>query len=98
MLFPTYWQGEGFPGAIIDAFVSGVPVIASDWNMNREIIIHEKNGLLVPPGDAMSLALAMKRMIFDGELRIKMGKRSNEFARKYHVDYVFPQLCHIIEE
>ena len=38
MLFPTYWDGEGFPGVVIDAYISGLPVIATEWNLNREVI------------------------------------------------------------
>lgn len=38
LLFPTYYSGEGFAGTILDAFASGVPVIASDWKYNTEII------------------------------------------------------------
>jgi len=38
LLFPTFYAGEGFPGTLIDAMASGVPVIASDWKYNRDII------------------------------------------------------------
>lgn len=31
MLFPTLLKGEGFAGVFIDSFVSGVPMIVSDW-------------------------------------------------------------------
>ena len=43
MMFPTYYEGEGFPGTLIDAFAAGLPVIASDWKYNPEIL---KNGVL----------------------------------------------------
>ncbi|MFR3494185.1 MAG: glycosyltransferase [Blautia sp.] len=33
LLFPTYYEGEGFAGTIIDAFAAGLPVIASDWKV-----------------------------------------------------------------
>jgi len=46
LLFPTYWRGEGFPGTIIDAMCSGLPVIASKWGFNEELITQRKNGLL----------------------------------------------------
>jgi len=37
-LFPTRWRGEGFPGVILDAFISGIPIIASDWKFNSELV------------------------------------------------------------
>lgn len=46
LLFPTYFRGEGFPGTLIDAFSAGLPVIATDWHCNGEIIAHEKTGFL----------------------------------------------------
>ncbi len=38
LLFPTYYSGEGFAGTLIDAFASALPVIASDWKYNPEIV------------------------------------------------------------
>lgn len=46
LLFPTYYEGEGFAGTILDAFAAGVPVIASDWKYNREIVEHMKIGIV----------------------------------------------------
>lgn len=40
-LFPTFWEGEGFPGVIVDSYIAGVPVLASDWNFNGELIDSE---------------------------------------------------------
>lgn len=42
LLFPTHYDGEGFAGTIIDAYAAGVPVLASDWKYNSEII---RNGI-----------------------------------------------------
>ncbi len=37
-LFPTFWEGEGFPGAIVDSLAAGVPILTSDWRFNSEYI------------------------------------------------------------
>lgn len=42
LLFPSVYPGEGMPGTIIDAFSAGLPVIATDWNYNAELV---KNGV-----------------------------------------------------
>ena len=44
MLFPTYWEGEGFPGIVIDANIAGLPIIATDWNLNSEVIKDKETG------------------------------------------------------
>ncbi len=48
LLFPTYYEGEGFAGTLIDAFAAGIPVIASDWHYNAEIVDENINGFIVP--------------------------------------------------
>ncbi|WP_298881482.1 glycosyltransferase family 4 protein [uncultured Phascolarctobacterium sp.] len=47
LLFPTYYEGEGFAGTLIDAMAAGVPVIASDWRYNSEIVKDEKIGFII---------------------------------------------------
>lgn len=38
LLFPTYYHGEGFAGTIIDSYSSGLPILASNWKFNSEIV------------------------------------------------------------
>lgn len=54
MLFPTFYEGEGFAGTILDAFSSGLPVIASDWRYNAEII-NRGTGSIFPVRDTDAL-------------------------------------------
>ena len=46
MLFPTFYRGEGTPHSIIESFMAGLPVIASNWAYNSEIVEDKKTGLL----------------------------------------------------
>lgn len=63
MLFPTFWQGEGFPGVVLDAYIAGLPVIASDWNLNRNVIREGQTGRIVEPHNAAALCSAMEEAI-----------------------------------
>lgn len=47
MLFPTKYYTEGFPGSILDSYISGVPVLATKWINAEEFIDHEKTGYIV---------------------------------------------------
>ena len=69
MLFPTWWDGEGFPGVIIDAYIAGVPIIASDWNCNTEVV-DDKIGIIIPTQDQEALTAAMKEVL-DGKYDLK---------------------------
>ena len=62
MLFPTYWRGEGFPGVVIDAYIAGLPIIASNWSYNEEVI-DEKTGVIIPHHDEDALFSAMKKVL-----------------------------------
>jgi glycosyltransferase involved in cell wall biosynthesis len=96
MLFPTYWQGEGFPGVIIDAYVAGLPVIASDWNMNKEVVEDGETGLIVPIKDANALASAMLKMMENPEMVATMRQNSLNKAKDYHIDAVWPKIEKLI--
>jgi glycosyltransferase involved in cell wall biosynthesis len=74
----------------------GVSVIASDVGSVREIIEHEKTGLLYPPGDTAALADALDRIIQDPYGRLKMARALQEktYAR-YAPSVVAPLLREI---
>ena len=97
MLFPTYWMGEGFPGAVIDAFMCGIPVIATDWNMNREVIHDGETGRLIPVKDPGALAEAMLDAIDHQREWKKMSEKCLLRATDYDTHKVLGHhLKHII--
>ena len=59
LVFPTRWAGEGLPGTIIDAFAAGIPVVATDWNANKEIIQNGEEGIIYPNDEMKTLKDAM---------------------------------------
>lgn len=61
LLFPTHYEGEGFAGTILDAFAAGVPVIATNWRYNSEIINDKSDGLLYDYNNNLEL----NRILFD---------------------------------
>lgn len=60
MLFPTFYEGEGFPGVFIDAFISALPIITTNWHYNTEIVKDGETGFIIPPKDANALFDKMK--------------------------------------
>lgn len=65
LLFPTYYSGEGFAGTLLDAMAAGVPVVASDWKYNSEIVIPGKTGILVKAMDREILVQALESTLDD---------------------------------
>lgn len=83
MLFPTYWPSEGFPGVVIDANMSGVPIIASDWNQNKNVVIHGSTGVIIPTHDIKALADSMEAFITKKIDLYQMKKKCNEYIQQY---------------
>lgn len=83
MLFPTYWEGEGFPGVVIDAYIASLPIIASDWNLNRDVIKDGQTGWIIPPHDITSLIDKMKFVINNYEIVKEIAFNCKNTAAQY---------------
>ena len=88
MLFATYFHGEGFPGCFIDAFNSGLPIIATDWLYNKDLIKDGYNGLLVPIKDPESLSNAILKLYYDRNLTYRLALNSLDKAKDYDPEIV----------
>jgi glycosyltransferase involved in cell wall biosynthesis len=69
---------EGMPLAVLEAFASGVCVVASDVDGTSDIVRSGDNGLLFPPGDREALVACLVRVIHDQPFRAQLvaaGKR-----------------------
>jgi len=74
------------PLKLFEAIASGRPVVASDLPSIREILTHEENALLVPPGDARALAAAIERLLRDPAFSARLAARAFEDAKAYSWD------------
>ena len=74
LVFPSY--REGFPNVVLQAGAMGLPAIVSDINGCNEIIIPEKNGLIIPVKNQNAIFAAMQRLLDDGQLLAKMREQS----------------------
>ena len=83
LLFPTFYDGEGFAGTIIDAFAAGIPVIASDWRYNAEIVEHMETGLVYPYKNVKELEKSILILINDATLVEKMKQNCVKEAKNY---------------
>lgn len=97
LLFPTFWEGEGFPGTIIDAFSAGLPVVATDWNANAEIIQDGYTGVVYPNTYAKNLVEAIYWLIDNEERFHIMQKNCVTEAQKYKPDRNIQIIKELIE-
>lgn len=97
LLFPTYYDGEGFAGTLLDAMASGIPVIASDWRYNAEIVKEGQTGLLFPARDVDALTERLKTIVTDTEKWNEMRPVCLQEAQKYLPEEVIKVLLKRIE-
>ena len=92
LLFPTYFHGEGFAGCIIDAFFAGIPIIATDWLYNKDIVKDKKNGILVPIKNSHEIANAIVELYNNRDLVLEISKNNSNEAKKYTSKQVLKEL------
>jgi glycosyltransferase involved in cell wall biosynthesis len=71
---------EGLPMSVIEAMLSGLPVVATAIRGPAEQVEDGVTGLLVPAGDAPALAEALNRLVRDGSSRSVMGQAGRKRA------------------
>lgn len=95
---PTYY-GEGVPKVLIEAAAYGRPIVTTDTPGCRDIVVHERNGLLIQPRDVKGLANALERLLFDRHARAYMGACGRERVRsEFTIDLVAERTIDIYRE
>lgn len=79
-LYVTASQKEGLPLSLVEAMCAGLAVVATDVPGHRDVVIHGKTGLLVPPNDSAALADAILSLISDPVRRRAMGEAGRRRA------------------
>ena len=75
------WR-EGFSRSGMEAAAMGLPVIATDVRGCRQVVDHERTGLLIPLRDPRAIADAVRRLAEDADLRRRLGDAGIDKARR----------------
>lgn len=74
------------PLKIVESMAAGVPVVASNLQVTRDLIASESDGLLVPPSGCRDWALALHRMLRDRGLSLRLGGAAARTARAHYCE------------
>ncbi|MEI6650947.1 MAG: glycosyltransferase [Chlorobiaceae bacterium] len=69
---------EGMPNVVMEAMAMQKPVIATDVNGARELMVDGKTGIIVPPKQPEALAAAIEKIIDNPEILAEFGKSGYE--------------------
>ncbi len=90
-LVPSVWS-EPFGMVVIEAMVSGRPVIASHIGGIPDIVVDGETGLLVPPGNVDSLREAIERLLLNPEMRERFGEAGRRRGAEFQANAVVPRI------
>ena len=71
---------EGLPMSVIEAMLTGLPVVATNVRGPAEQVVDGVTGLSVPAGDTAALGAALGRLVRDPDLRVRMGQAGRQRA------------------
>lgn len=95
-VLPSYY--EGLPTVILEAFASGLPVIATKVGGVPWLIKSSKAGVLLEPGDHISLAEAMEKILTDSTTRRRMSMNATMYAKKFDWSIVASMIENVYKE
>ena len=90
--------GESFGMVLTEAFAAGTPVVASDIAGYRDVVEHGRDGLLVPPGDAVALGEALHDLALDAPRLERLSVRAGRSAEEYAWPRVAAQVMEAYED
>jgi glycosyltransferase involved in cell wall biosynthesis len=86
----VFWNGSGYegqPNAVMEAMAAGIPVVASDIPGNRELVVHNETGFLVPIAGRAARARATDQIFTDPALAAALGAAARRrMAEHFSVD------------
>lgn len=87
------------PVSVMEAMSCGLPVVVSGVRGTLEMVTHECDALVFPPGDSNALALALAKLLRDQNLRAEMGARSRmSITQKFSLHASAARLEALLEE
>jgi phosphatidyl-myo-inositol alpha-mannosyltransferase len=89
--------GESFGIVLVEAMAAGTPVVASDLDAFRRVLLDGKAGRLVPVDDAEALATGITKVLDDAKLRSRYVEAATAAVRRYDWSVVAQQIMRVYE-
>jgi glycosyltransferase involved in cell wall biosynthesis len=83
---------EGLPGALLEAMALGKACVASRVNAIPEAVKDHETGILVLPGDSMSLAATISELYLDPGLRERLAKAGQSYVLSHFDERLAAQI------
>ncbi len=91
-------RGESFGMVLTEAFAASTPVVASDIPGYRDVARDGVDGMLVPPGDALALAEALRALALEPARRAAMAAAARARAERFSWAHVAAEVADVYEQ
>ena len=83
---------DNFPGALVEAACSGLPIVTTRAGGIPDMIRHRENGLLCAVGDANALANCVLEILEHQDVARLLARTAHAWAEQFSWRNAFPQL------
>ncbi len=97
-ILPTEYKGECLPGALVDAYISGLGVIVSNWKYAKEYVQDGENGIIFEYKNYDDMYKKVKKLKLDEEKIINYKKNSYNLRKEYDIEYVLKEFKEELEK
>lgn len=95
MLLPTHFYTEGLPGSVVDAYISGIPVLVTDWKHAHEFVEDGVSGYIVPFENGQQQMIE-KVMLLKKDKELLRQLQSNVLVKR--MEFAPPNINKILNE
>jgi len=97
LALPTYHSGEGLPGILVEAGMTGIPIIITRHNALPEYFTHNQSALFVETHDVEGLKIEILRLLDDDELYKTLNKGILETTESFKLENIIAQSLDYME-
>jgi glycosyltransferase involved in cell wall biosynthesis len=85
LVFPSLPTGEGMAGVLIDAGLSGLPIVATNAPGVADVVAHGESGFVVAVDDRDGLVDAVASLVVDPDRRRAMGRAARARCQRFTI-------------
>jgi glycosyltransferase involved in cell wall biosynthesis len=88
---------EGLPVVGVEALAKGLAIVASQVGGFVDIVESDKNGNLIPPGDASQYSIRLRELLTDQDRLLSFRNASLEKAQRFDINQIVEQYEQIFQ-
>lgn len=97
-----FWLASGYEGqsnGLMEAMAAGVPVVATDIAGNRDLVVPDETGFLLPVGDAGQFARQTHLLLEDRELARRFGEQGRRrMVEEFSIEKMIDRHCELYNQ